>query len=138
MSRRQSVRRDWSRPELASAILHLSDGTKVVLGPLSSVKISSGYGSSNREVEIRGDAYFDVVHDGAKPFTVHIGNAAIQDVGTKFAVRSDGSGGIGVSVSEGSVSLAPLQSAAPAVVLKAGDQGRSIAAEKWSHIGSGN
>jgi len=103
--------------------LTLSDGTKVVLGPLSSVKVASGYGVANREVEIRGDAYFDVSHDGAKPFTVHSGNAMIQDVGTKFAIHSDASGGIGVSVSEGSVSLAPVQSPAPAVVLRAGDQG---------------
>ncbi len=103
--------------------MKLSDGTKVVLGPLSSVKVASGYGTTSREVEIRGDAYFEVVHDSAKPFTVHAGNATIQDIGTKFAIHSDGVGGIGVSVSEGSVSLAPVQSAAPPVVLKAGDQG---------------
>ena len=103
--------------------MHLSDGSKIVLGPLSSVKIAAGYGSSSREVEIRGDAYFDVVHDAARPFTVHVGDATIQDIGTKFAVRSDDIGGVGVSVSEGSVSLAPLQSPEPPVVLKAGDQG---------------
>ena len=101
----------------------LSDGTKIILGPLSSVKVASGYGTASREVEIRGDAYFDVVHDTSKPFTVHIDNATIQDIGTRFAIHSDGVGGIGVSVSEGSVSLAPVQSTAPPVVLKAGDQG---------------
>ncbi len=103
--------------------MKLSDGTKIVLGPLSSVKVASGYGTTNREVEIRGDAYFEVIHDSARPFTVHAGNATIQDIGTKFAVRADDIGGIGVSVSEGSVSVAQLQSPAPAVVLKAGDQG---------------
>jgi len=101
----------------------LADGTKVVLGPLSSVKVANGYGTTSREVEIRGDAYFEVIHDKGKPFTVHIGNATVQDVGTKFAIHSDGDGGIGVSVTEGSVSLSPLQSAARPVVLKAGDQG---------------
>ena len=104
--------------------MKLPDGTKVVLGPLSSVKVASGYGTTSREVEVRGDAYFEVVHDGAKPFTVHAENATIQDIGTKFTIHSDGVGGIGVSVTEGSVSLAPVQSAAPPVVLKAGDQGR--------------
>ncbi len=101
----------------------LSDGTKVVLGPLSSVKVASGYGTTSRDVEIRGDAYFEVVHDSSKPFTVHADNATIQDIGTKFAIHSDGVGGIGVSVTEGSVSLGPFQSAAPPVVLKAGDLG---------------
>lgn len=103
--------------------MKLSDGTKVVLGPLSSVKVTADYGTTNREVEIRGDAYFDVVHDNSRPFTVHVNNATIRDIGTKFAIHSDGFGGIGVSVTEGSVSLAPVQSVAPPVVLKAGDQG---------------
>jgi transmembrane sensor len=103
--------------------LSLSDGTKVVLGPLSSVKVIAGYGSGSREVEIRGDAYFEVVHDSSKPFTVYVGNATVRDVGTKFAVRSNDSGDIGVSVTEGAVSLAQGRSPKPEVVLKAGDQG---------------
>ena len=103
--------------------LLLPDGSRVVLGPLSTVTVASGYGTTSREVEIRGDAYFDVVHDTAMPFTVHAGSATVQDIGTKFAVHSDGVGGIGVSVAEGSVSLGQLQSDASPVVLKAGDQG---------------
>lgn len=103
--------------------LTLSDGTKVVLGPLSSVKVYAAYGSASREVEIHGDAYFDVVHDSSKPFTVYAGNATIRDVGTKFAVESNDSGDIGVSVHEGAVSLAQGRSSKPDAVLKAGDQG---------------
>jgi transmembrane sensor len=103
--------------------LTLSDGTRVVLGPLSSVKVYAGYASASREVEVRGDAYFEVVHDSSKPFTVYAGNATIRDVGTRFAIRSNDSGDIGVSVSEGAVSLAQGKSPEPATVLKAGDQG---------------
>lgn len=103
--------------------LTLSDGTKVVLGPLSSVKVYAAYGSASREVEVRGAAYFDVVHDTSKPFTVYAGNATIRDVGTRFAVVSNDSGDIGVSVSEGAVSLAQGKSPEPATVLRAGDQG---------------
>ncbi|HXV16868.1 MAG TPA: FecR domain-containing protein [Gemmatimonadaceae bacterium] len=103
--------------------LRLADGTKVVLGPLSSVKVVAGYGSGSREVEIRGDAYFEVVHDSSKPFTVYVGNATVRDVGTKFAVSSNDSGDIGVSVTEGAVSLAQGRSPKPEAILKAGDQG---------------
>ena len=103
--------------------LRLTDGTKIVLGPRSSVKVAAGYDVSAREVEVLGDAYFEVVHNAARPFTVHTGNATIQDVGTKFSVRTDASDGVGVIVTEGSVSLAPVQGAAPPVVLKAGDRG---------------
>jgi transmembrane sensor len=104
--------------------LTLSDGTRIVLGPLSSVKVAAAYGSTSREVEVRGDAWFDIVHDSGKPFTVHAANATIVDVGTKFAVRSDDPEGVSVSVSEGSVSLrqvnTPLEKG---VILKAGDNG---------------
>ncbi len=85
--------------------LRLPDGTHVVLGPLSSVKIAQGFGLTSREVDVRGDAYFEVVHDSSKPFTVHALHATIHDVGTKFAVRTDAAEGVAVSVTEGSVSL---------------------------------
>jgi len=104
--------------------LQLPDGSRVVLGPLSSVTIARGYGDQAREVEIRGDAWFDVVHDESKPFTVRAGDATIVDVGTKFAVRSDAPDGVSVSVAEGAVSLravnTPVQQG---VVLQAGDLG---------------
>jgi len=104
--------------------LTLPDGTRVMIGPLSSVTIPAGYGKTSRSIEVKGDAFFDVVHDAGKPFTVNAGGAAIVDVGTKFAVRSDDPEGVSVSVSEGSVSLrqvnTPVQQG---VVLKAGDNG---------------
>jgi|SRR5688572_5706717 len=104
--------------------LQLPDGSRVVLGPMSSVSVAAGYGEKSREVEIRGDAWFDVVHDEAKPFTVRAGSATIVDIGTKFAVRSDAPEGVAVSVTEGSVSLRPVNSALQqGVILKAGDNG---------------
>ena len=104
--------------------LTLPDGSRVILGPLSSVKVASGYGASAREVEVSGDAWFDVAHDERKPFTVRAGNATIVDIGTRFTVRSDAGAGIAVSVTEGSVSLRDVNvSAADGVILKAGDNG---------------
>jgi transmembrane sensor len=105
--------------------LTLPDGTRIVIGPLSSVTIPADYGVNSRSVQVRGDAWFDVVHDESKPFTVHAGNAAIVDVGTMFAVSSDAADGVSVSVTEGAVSLRQLNSPAQqGVILKAGDNGR--------------
>ena len=104
--------------------LTLMDGTRVVIGPLSSITVPADYGTASRSVEVKGDAWFDVVHNAEKPFTVHAGGAAIVDVGTKFTVKSDDPAGVSVSVSEGSVSLrqvnTPVQQG---VILKAGDNG---------------
>jgi transmembrane sensor len=47
-----------------------------------------------------GEAYFDVVHDDKRPFTVYAGNRRITDIGTKFSVfRKDDD--VRVTVREG-------------------------------------
>ncbi len=102
----------------------LSDGTRVIIGPLSSVTVAPGYGTVSSTVEVRGDAWFDVVHNSSKPFTVHAGTATIVDVGTKFAVRSDDPEGVLVTVAEGAVSLQQVNTPGQqGVILKAGDNG---------------
>lgn len=104
--------------------LTLSDGTRVIIGPLSSVTVPADYGTASRTVNVKGDAWFDVVHDAGKPFTVNAANATIVDVGTKFTVQSDDVDGVSVSVSEGSVSLRQVNTPPQqGVILKAGDNG---------------
>lgn len=104
--------------------LTLSDGTRVIIGPLSSVTVPADYATASRFVEVKGDAWFDVVHNAAKPFTVHAAGATIVDVGTKFTVRSDDPAGVSVSVLEGSVSLRQMNTPVQqGVILKAGDNG---------------
>ena len=104
--------------------MRLPDGTQVILGPLSSIRLAADYGTTARNVEIRGDAWFDVTHDSSKPFTVRAGGAAVLDIGTKFAIRTDSLKGVSVTVTEGSVSLrASNTPATSGVVLQAGDNG---------------
>lgn len=104
--------------------LSLPDGSRVVLGPLSSVTVAAGYGGRTREVSIRGHAFLDIAHDARRPFTVHAGNATIVDVGTRFGVRSDVDGQVAVAVFEGAVSLRPVNTPAiDGVILRAGDNG---------------
>ena len=104
--------------------VRLIDGSRIVLGPGSQLTVAEGYGARSRDVRLEGEAYFDVVHDVAHPFTVHAGAATIVDVGTTFTVKSDSAGGVRVAVTSGIVTL----SSAPAdsgegVQLRAGDVG---------------
>ncbi len=102
----------------------LVDGSRIVLGPDSRLDVPAGYGAKSRQVGLRGDALFTVRHDAAKPFTVQVGNAVIQDVGTTFVVESDASDGTRVSVVVGSVRLRRVGSAeGSGVALAAGDRG---------------
>jgi transmembrane sensor len=104
--------------------VRLADGTRVMLAPQSRLTVAVGYGDNVREVELQGEAYFDVHHDAAKPFLVRAGDADIRDLGTTFTVRTTGGQGVRVAVTSGSVSLAPKTTAAnAAVVLRPGDAG---------------
>lgn len=101
--------------------LTLPDGTRVILGPLSSVIVVKGYGVGRRHVELRGEAFFDVVHNTSAPFTTRALGVTITDVGTSFAVRADSTTGVSVAVREGAVSLKRADTThAGGVVLGAG------------------
>jgi transmembrane sensor len=104
--------------------VRLADGTRVLLAPQSRLTVAAGYGDNVREVELQGEAYFDVHHDAARPFLVRAGGADIRDLGTTFTVRATGDQGVRVAVTSGSVSLAPTRAATnTAVVLQPGDAG---------------
>ena len=104
--------------------VRLADGTSVRLGPESRLTVIEAYGGTAREVELSGEAMFQVAHDEARPFTVRAGGAVVTDLGTAFTVRTDGDEGVRVVVTEGSVRLAPAGAAAgQGVVLAAGERG---------------
>jgi len=104
--------------------VRLADGTRVVLGPDSRLTVPADYGTTGRSVELRGDGFFDVVHDPAKPFAVRVGQAVVEDIGTVFSVESDDAAATSVSVVAGSVRLRQAQSEPTSgVVLTAGDRG---------------
>jgi transmembrane sensor len=115
--------------------LRLADGTRVVLGPASSLQVAPGYGAASREVTLSGEAFFDVVHDARVPFVVRTATATLRDVGTTFTVRSDGDGGTRVAVTTGAVDVAARSGTATPVVLRAGD--RAVVADGDVHVERG-
>jgi len=70
--------------------LVLADGTKVWLNSKSSIKFPTAFNGNKREVEIIGEAYFEVVHNASNPFTVKAGNQIVEDIGTAFNINSYG------------------------------------------------
>ena len=103
--------------------LRLPDGGRVILGPASQLTVAANYSQRAREVELHGEAYFDVVHDSTRPFLVHAGASTIRDIGTTFAVRNDSGAPVQVVVTSGSVSLRSGIGNDSGVVLAAGDVG---------------
>ena len=104
--------------------LRLVDGTTVVLAPGSRLTLAQGYGSRAREVELNGEAFFDVKHDANRPFSVRAGAATIRDIGTAFVVRNTEGQRVRVAVTSGSVVLhVSTEQESKGVILRAGDLG---------------
>jgi ferric-dicitrate binding protein FerR (iron transport regulator) len=84
----------------------LADGTRLVLGPATRLRVPRGFGATGRLVELDGQALFTVVHDARHPFAVRTARATVQDVGTTFAIRAyAGDREEHVAVTEGEVAL---------------------------------
>lgn len=101
-------------------IISLADGTRIELNTDSALRIRGG---AIRQVALlRGEAYFDVQHNGADPFAVTASGYRITDLGTKFLVRAS-TGAVRVSVLEGSAAVTPVsgQKAQRSALLLPGD-----------------
>jgi transmembrane sensor len=68
--------------------LTLSDGTRVWLNSESSLKYPTVFSGLTREVEVSGEAYFEVAHSDTKPFIVTKGETKVQVLGTHFNINA--------------------------------------------------
>jgi ferric-dicitrate binding protein FerR (iron transport regulator) len=83
----------------------LSDGSSVVLGAASTLRVAEGFGAARREVFLEGQAFLRVVHDSTHPFVVNAGGTRTIDLGTAFEVRAYPDEAVRVAVTEGLVSV---------------------------------
>ncbi len=81
----------------------LSDGTKVHLNSDSRLKYPSFFNEKERRVYLEGEAYFEVVKNGNKPFIVCSGSTEVEVVGTEFNVNSRNPESIKTTLVRGSV-----------------------------------
>lgn len=81
----------------------LPDGSRVFLKKGSEITLSESF-ERNRSLNLRGEAWFDVMADPSYPFRITTGEAIISVVGTEFNVREDKTAGqTEVLVESGSV-----------------------------------
>ena len=66
--------------------VHLPDGTSVTLNHYSSLSYPERFKSDDREVELSGEAYFEVSKDSKHPFIVQTETIDVQVLGTHFNV----------------------------------------------------
>lgn len=68
--------------------LTLPDGTLVWLNAGSTLSYPKNYNTTQREVSLTGEAFFDVAHNSRKPFLIHMPRIDIRVLGTSFNVKS--------------------------------------------------
>ncbi len=66
----------------------LADGSKVWLNAASSLRFPAVFTGKKREVEITGEAYFEVAKNAAMPFLVKTGRSVVEVLGTHFNVMA--------------------------------------------------
>jgi len=68
--------------------VQLPDGSQVWVNSGSRLTYENSFKGKTREVQLDGEAYFDVVKDAAHPFIVHTSGIDIKVLGTAFNVKA--------------------------------------------------
>jgi transmembrane sensor len=103
-------------------LITLGDGTSIQLNNESSLKYPESFSAKTRDVYLSGEAFFQVKHNPAKPFRVHIEKLNVQVLGTSFDVKGyRGDKSISVTVATGKVGVSKVEGKA-AFMLLPGDR----------------
>ncbi|MCE7043769.1 FecR family protein [Dyadobacter sp. CY312] len=126
-SQKQSVNTDsisWAAPEqkLTSRVnrtkspelVVLKDGSKITLQPNSTITYHEAFDGAERNVQLEGEAFFDVVKNPDRPFLVYFNDLTVRVLGTSFNIRSYGKEeGSRVTVKTGKVSVSANRETSP-------------------------
>ena len=66
----------------------LPDGTKILVKENSSITYPTAFKGDTREINLVGEAFFEVHHDAAHPFIIHTQGSDIRVLGTSFNVKA--------------------------------------------------
>lgn len=118
-STQKNLQQVYVKPGSKSKII-LPDGTVVRLNGSSTLSYHKDFNKSVREVNLEGEAFFDVTKDAAHPFIVHTSGIDIKVLGTLFNVKSyDLDHTIETTLLRGSIEIYDKDDpSAPKVILK--------------------
>ena len=86
--------------------LLLSDGTRVHLNAMSNFKYPVRFGGNKREVELSGEAFFEVTKDKSRPFVIRTAGMNVEVLGTTFNLNAyENNEKIVTTLVEGSVKI---------------------------------
>lgn len=77
-----------STPRSGQYQVRLPDGSKVWLNSESQIEFPSAFITDERKVKVKGEAYFEIAKDPAKPFRVEVEDSEIEALGTAFNINT--------------------------------------------------
>lgn len=83
----------------------LPDSSVVVLAEGSTIEFFPSFGKTDRNLVLKGEAYFDVQHNPSLPFVIHTGKVTTTVLGTAFNIKQFGDS-VAVTVTRGKVKVA--------------------------------
>jgi ferric-dicitrate binding protein FerR (iron transport regulator) len=121
-SAKESIKHHLAQEGVAT--VDLPDGSRVYLNKGAEITYSEAF-KNQRAVELKGEAFFEVMSDPRNPFTVRSGEMLITVLGTSFNVKQlDSSSDVEVYVKTGKVKLS----------LEASDQFIQLESEEFGII----
>lgn len=86
--------------------MNLEDGSFVHLNAVSSIAYPNRFSESERDVELKGEAFFNIERDESRPFTIKVKDFKVQVLGTSFNIQAyEGEDDFSVTVVSGSVKV---------------------------------
>jgi ferric-dicitrate binding protein FerR (iron transport regulator) len=100
----------------------LADGTKVWINAASSLRFPTVFSGTQREVELKGEGYFEVTPDPSKTFVVKVNEMKVKVLGTHFNIMAyEDEESVNTTLLKGSVKL---EHGTESRMLIPGEQGR--------------
>lgn len=114
--------------------LELSDGSRVWLNAESELVFPVFFGAGERIVQLKGEAFFEVVPDAARPFIVETNDTRTRVLGTTFNVKAyENESHVTTTLFTGKVNVSLLTDSTCSAVLSPGKQADwDMATGKWS------
>ncbi|MBC9929365.1 FecR family protein [Chitinophaga qingshengii] len=86
--------------------IQLPDASTVTLNKHAVVRYASSYNQKNRQVELAGEAFFEIHPDANRPFIVQAGNTTARVYGTAFNVNAlPGAGETRIALQSGKIGV---------------------------------
>lgn len=101
--------------------LTLHDGSKVILNSGSKLRYIKNFEPHQRMLYLEGEAYFEVMEDSLRPFSVITGDVVTTALGTSFNISAYQNEELNIALLTGKVTIGTPLKSSPSVLLEMGE-----------------